>query len=131
MPLVEASDEAPAPASPPRFERMANAVASAVGRPAATVMAVVTVLLWAIAGPIFHFSDTWQLVINTGTTVLTFLMVFIVQSSVNRGTLAIQLKLDELLRTSVEARNAIVGVEDLSEDAIRDLEHKEREDANR
>jgi len=125
-----ATDEAGA-STPGWFERAANHISSAAGRPLATVLAVSVVLVWALAGPVFHFSNTWQLVINTGTTILTFLMVFVVQSSVNRGTMAIQLKLDELLRTSVDARNAIVGSEDLSERAIRELEHKEREDANR
>jgi low affinity Fe/Cu permease len=122
-------DEAFGDDTPGWFERFANAMAAASGRPIAAAMAFAGVLVWAVTGPMFHFSDTWQLVINTGTTVLTFLMVFVVQSTVNRGTMAIQLKLDELLRVSTDARDALVGAETLSEKAIRTLEDEERSQA--
>src|SRR2546430_1898002 len=79
------------------FEGFARWAASATGRPAAFIVALISVILWAIAGPLFHFSDTWQLTINTGTTVVTFLMVFLIQQSQNRDTLAIQVKLAELI----------------------------------
>ena len=78
-------------------------------------VAALVIMIWAVTGPIFHFSDTWQLVINTGTTIVTFLMVFLIQNTQNRDGEAVQLKLDELLRASRGAHNALVGAEDLSE----------------
>ena len=80
------------------FTRIANGIATAVGQPLAFLLAVTVVLTWALTGPVFGFSDTWQLVINTGTTIVTFLMVFLIQNSTNRDAAAIQAKLDELLR---------------------------------
>ena len=86
-------------------------------------MAAGIVILWAVSGPFFGFSDTWQLVINTGTTIVTFLMVFLIQNSQNRDSAAIQVKLDELIRVS-EARNSLVGIEHLTDDELEDIRSK-------
>jgi low affinity Fe/Cu permease len=84
---------------------------------------VAVVAVWAISGPIFHFSDTWQLVINTGTTIVTFLMVFLIQNSQNRDSAAIQVKLDELIRVGA-ARNSLVGIEHLSDEELEEIRNK-------
>ena len=97
------------------FERVSGRVAAAAGRPWAFVLAFAIILLWGVSGPVFGWSDTWQLVINTGTTIVTFLMVFLIQNAQNRDASAIQAKLDELIRASQEARNEFIGVEHLSE----------------
>jgi low affinity Fe/Cu permease len=102
------------------FTQFANAASRGAGRATSFALAVLVVLLWAVTGPIFGFSDTWQLVINTGTTIVTFLMVFLIQNSQNRDSAAIQVKLDELIRTS-SVRNSFVGIEHLSDDEIEDL----------
>jgi low affinity Fe/Cu permease len=102
------------------FRRMSEATAHAVGTPSAFLSAVVVVVVWAVLGPLFAFSDTWQLVINTGTTIVTFLMVFLIQSTQNRDTRILNLKLDELLRGVDGARTGFVGLNELSDD---DLEH--------
>ena len=102
-----------------RFSTFAKSVSHAAGRPAAFILAVLVLLIWAATGPLFHFSDTWQLVINTGTTVVTFLMVFLIQSTQNREAQATQLKLDELIRALSSAHNAMLDLEDLEE---KDLE---------
>jgi len=96
-----------------------------LGHPSAFVLAALAVLAWAVSGPIFHFSDTWQLVINTGTTVLTFLMVFVIQNSINRDSMAVHLKLDELIRVTSQARDAVIGSERLTEAQIAELERDE------
>src|SRR5256884_1729749 len=100
------------------FSRFAKWVSSKLGHPLAFFIAVLIIVVWAIAGPIFHFSDTWQLVINTGTTIATFLMVFLVQNTQNRDAAAVQLKLDELIRSVQGAHNALLDVEDLDQDAL-------------
>ncbi len=99
------------------FGRLADHVATASGRPWAFGVACVVVLLWAATGPFFHFSDTWQLVINTGTTIVTFLMVFLIQNMQNRDSAAIQAKLNELIRSSA-ARNSFIGIEHLPQDEV-------------
>jgi low affinity Fe/Cu permease len=91
-------------------------------RPALTFgLAVGTVVVWAVTGPVFHYSDTWQLVINTGTTIVTFLMVFLIQNTQNRDASAVQLKLDELIRVSSSARNQLLTLEDLTEEELDKL----------
>ena len=100
------------------FTRLSKATAHLVGRPATFALAVLVVAAWAISGPIFHFSDTWQLVINTGTTIVTFLMVFLIHATQNRDAEAVQLKLDEIIRSLKGAHNVFVGLEDLEEDEL-------------
>src|SRR3954447_18599146 len=97
------------------FERVSGRIAIATGRPLAFILAVVVILVWVVTGPLFHYSDTWQLVINTGTTIVTFLMVFLIQNAQNRDGSAIQAKLDELIRAGGRARNEFIGIEHLSE----------------
>jgi low affinity Fe/Cu permease len=97
------------------FERFAGAVAGWAGRPAAFVVAFLIVIGWGISGPLFAWSDTWQLVINTGTTIVTFLMVFLIQNAQNRDGAAIQAKLDELIRALDNGRNEFIGIEHLGE----------------
>jgi low affinity Fe/Cu permease len=99
------------------FGKAANYIAWEAGRPLAFMTALGVVLVWAATGPVFHYSDTWQLVINTGTTIITFLMVFLIQNSQNRDGAAIQVKLDELIRVSA-AKNFFVGIEHLSDEEI-------------
>lgn len=96
-----------------RFDQMAATVTKATGSPLAFVLAVLTVVVWAVLGPAFHFSDTWQLVCNTATTVITYLMVFVIQAAANRDIAAIQAKLDEVLRAIPEARNELMGIEQI------------------
>jgi low affinity Fe/Cu permease len=100
-----------------RFGEFAARVAHATGKPLTFLLSVALVIVWACTGPMFHFSDTWQLVINTGTTIITFLMVFLIQSTQNRDGAAIQAKLDELIRVSA-AQNRYIGIEDLSEEEL-------------
>ena len=105
------------------FEHLASRIAAATGKPVAFVLALSVIIVWAVSGPVFHWSDTWQLVINTGTTIVTFLMVFLIQNAQNRDACAIQAKLDELIRAVGHARNEFIGIEHLTEkelEAIRE-----------
>jgi low affinity Fe/Cu permease len=104
------------------FYQIAHKTSEAVGSPFASISAVSVIIIWASLGPIFKFSDTWQLVINTGTTIVTFLMVFLIQNSQNRDAKAVQIKLDELIRAIDSARNEIIDVEDSSEQELYKLE---------
>ena len=110
------------------FEEFAQRVAGWAGRPPAFVIAFVVVIGWGISGPLFGFSDTWQLVINTGTTIVTFLMVFLIQNAQNRDAAAIQCKLDEMIRAIADARNEFIGIEHLGEKELIEIRDKlERE----
>ena len=100
------------------FGRFAKRIARASGHPRTFVIALLTIIAWAVIGPVFHFSDTWQLVINTSTTIVTFLMVFLIQNTQNRDSEAMHLKLDELIRCSEGAHNALLDVEELNEEDL-------------
>jgi low affinity Fe/Cu permease len=104
------------------FRRVASCAANAVGSKWAFLLSVVIVVAWAVTGPMFHFSDTWQLVINTGTTIVTFLMVFLIQNTQNRDAKAIHLKLDELIRGVKGARTHLVNLEEMTDDELADLQ---------
>jgi low affinity Fe/Cu permease len=106
------------------FRKFAQKASNLVGSPAAFLLAVAVIVVWAVTGPVFHFSDTWQLVINTGTTIITFLMVFLIQNTQNRDAKAIHLKLDELIRSVEEARNNLVDLEDMSDDELQKLQEE-------
>ena len=101
-----------------RFRRISTAITTAVGSPFALLLAILVILAWAVTGPLFGYSDTWQLAINTGTTIVTFLMVFVIQASQNREARATQLKLDELIRAARGARNELIDLEDAPEDTV-------------
>jgi len=103
------------------FSRAAQWTSRQCGRPLTFCLAVAIVVVWAATGPVFHYSDTWQLVINTGTTIVTFLMVFLIQNTQNRDSAAVQLKLDELIRANEHARNRLLTIEDLSEEDLDKL----------
>jgi low affinity Fe/Cu permease len=105
------------------FTEFSTAVAKASGRPVTFAVAVGVIVIWALAGPIYGYSDTWQLVINTGTTIVTFLMVFLIQNTQNRDGAAIQTKLDELIRASA-AQNVFIGIEHLTEEEVEELRVK-------
>jgi low affinity Fe/Cu permease len=108
----------------PVFRRFAHNVAVVVGTPWAFGLSLGVVAAWALSGPLFHFSDSWQLTINTGTTIVTFLMVFVIQNTQNRETQAIQLKLDELIRAVDAARTELVDLEDLSDAELLQLQRQ-------
>lgn len=105
----------------PFFEKLASKVVEATGSPWAFALAFITIIVWAVTGPLFNFSDTWQLVINTGTTIITFLMVFIIQKSQNKDSKSIQLKLNELIAANRHASNRLIDAEDLSEEELNTL----------
>jgi low affinity Fe/Cu permease len=107
-----------------RFDRFAGGAAERAGRPWAFVVAVAVLATWAISGPVFGFSDTWQLIINTGTTIVTFLMVFLIQHSENKSSRALQMKLDELLAATATASNRLIDVEDLSDEELEALHER-------
>jgi low affinity Fe/Cu permease len=117
------------------FRKFAHKTSEIVGSPWAFIVAVGIILIWALTGSLFGYSDTWQLVINTGTTIITFLMVFLIQNTQNRDATAIHLKLDELIRAVKEARNSLVDLEDLSDEELKQLQEQfkrihERENHN-
>ena len=109
------------------FERIAGVATRKTGSTSAFILALSVIVVWLISGPIFHFSDTWQLVINTGTTIVTFLMVFLIQRAQNKDSLALQIKLNELIAAMEGASNRLIAAEDLSEEELKALEkHFER-----
>jgi low affinity Fe/Cu permease len=105
------------------FGDIANRTSQSAGRASTFIIAVTVVTVWAVSGPVFHYSDTWQLVINTGTTIVTFLMVFLIQNSQNRDSAAIQVKLDELIRVST-VHNSFIGIEHLTDAELEDIRSK-------
>jgi low affinity Fe/Cu permease len=105
------------------FAQAASATSRWAGRPVSFLLCCLVVLVWALTGPVFHYSDTWQLVINTGTTIVTFLMVFLIQNTQNRDNVALQAKLDELIRVS-KAKNEFIGIEHLSDQELDDILEK-------
>ena len=106
------------------FSDAARQISCLLGSPIAFALACATILVWAVLGPLFSYSDTWQLVINTGTTIVTFLMVFLVQNTQNRDARALHLKLDELLRSMQDARNKLINLENCSDDEIAQIERQ-------
>jgi len=104
------------------FRKFARKISEVLGRAEVFLGAVVLIVIWAVLGPIYHYSDTWQLVINTATTIVTFLMVFLIQNTQNRDAKAIQLKLDELIRGVQGARTGLVRLEELSDEELKELE---------
>jgi low affinity Fe/Cu permease len=117
--------------SPNSFTRMAKAASSFTGRPLCFSLAVFVVVAWAISGPLFGFSNTWQLVINTGTTIVTFLMVFLIQNTQNRDTEAMHIKLDELIHVTRRANNQLLDLEDMEEKDLNELRRHYEEIARR
>ena len=110
----------------PIYTRIAKAISHVTGRPSTFLLAVLVIVVWLVTGPLFGFSDTWQLVINTGTTIITFLMVFLIQNTQNRDTAAIQLKLDELIRAHSGAHNAILDLEELDDMTLEEFRARYR-----
>ena len=106
------------------FSRFASRTATLVGHPYMFLIAVVVLVIWAASGPFFHFSDTWQLIINTGTTIVTFLVVFLIQNTQNRDAKALHLKLDELIRSHVPAHNDMIDIEKLSDEELENLRER-------
>lgn len=105
------------------FARFAKATAIAAGKPTTFALAALVIIVWGFTGPLFHFSDTWQLIINTGTTIATFLMVFLIQNTQNRDAQAVQLKLDELIRALPKAHTAVMDLEQLTDAELDHIQH--------
>lgn len=103
------------------FDKVSKVVTRATGRPTTFIVAISIVIIWGVSGPVFNYSDTWQLVINTGTTIITFLMVFVIQQSQNKDSIALQLKLNELIASQKNASNRLIDIEDLTEDELEML----------
>lgn len=103
------------------FEKFSAKITRATGKPLAFITAVIIIIAWGISGPVFKYSDTWQLVINTGTTIITFLMVFVIQQSQNKDTMALQIKLNELIACNAGASNRLIDVEDITEEELETL----------
>src|SRR6187549_3250360 len=110
------------------YDTIAQWITKKAGSPAVSLGAFVLIILWAVTGPVFGFSDTWQLVINTGTTIITFLMVFVIQHSQNKDTRAMQIKLNELIRAMKGASNRLIDIEELSDEELEHLSHRFRRD---
>lgn len=108
---------------PPGFSRFAKAIAHIAGRPSAFFLAAFVIVMWAVTGPIFKFSDTWQLVINTATTIVTFLMVFLIQNTQNRDSQALHMKLDELIRAVSGARNCLIDLDELTDEELTRIQN--------
>ena len=108
------------------FKRFATAASRATGKPITFVLAALIVVVWGVSGPIFHYSDTWQLVINTGTTIITFLMVFLIQNTQNRDSEAMHIKLDEMIRALEGAHNAMLDLEELEDDQLDEVRRRYR-----
>lgn len=121
MPTTSSAHYARSSATLTVFDHFASHVTRWVGSPIAFVLAVAIVLLWALSGPIFQYSENWQLVINTSTTIVTFLMVFLIQQSQNKDSVAVHLKLNELLASNSSASNRMIGIEDLDEQDLREV----------
>jgi low affinity Fe/Cu permease len=112
------------------FAHFANLVAHLAGRPVVFALCCTTIVLWAVSGPVFRYSDSWQLIINTGTTIITFLMVFLIQNTQNRDGAAMQAKLDELIRVTRAAHDALIRSEDLSETQLEEIRKQRDEPGN-
>lgn len=106
------------------FDNLARNVATSAGRPITFVVALAIILIWGLTGPIFQYNDTWQLVINTGTTIITFLMVFLIQNTQNRDAIALQLKIDELIRALDAAHDDVISLEDKSEEELEEIKKR-------
>ncbi|UFH54824.1 low affinity iron permease family protein [Spirosoma sp. KNUC1025] len=115
---MDTQQSLPTPTSKGFFERFSSTVAKATGSSAAFIIAMLTVIAWAVSGPFFHYSEDWQLVINTGTTIVTFLMVFLIQKAQNKDSMSVQLKLNELIAATKGASNRLVSVENLTEEEL-------------
>jgi len=119
---MEAQNNRPRPTSiGGAFDRAAQWISRQCGRPSSFIVACLVIVVWAVTGPLFGYSDTWQLIINTGTTIVTFLMVFLIQNTQNRDMVALHLKLDELIRVNNSARNRLLNLEDMTEDELERL----------
>lgn len=117
----KAADKVNEPSLSAGFSKFSNAVARATGKPITFAISFLVIVAWAVTGPIFHYSDTWQLIINTGTTIVTFLMVFLIQNTQNRDGAALQAKLDELIRATQDARDGYMGIEKLPEETVEEM----------